>query len=172
MSVGALDLTVVVRLTLRPTLTPRSAPLNDDDFLAAFADARLGPAEFDHRGHLRAAWLLLRRHPLPEAIAHTCAGIRRLAAQLGAPDKYHHTVTEALVRLIAAADAAQPAPHFTDFLRQHPALVDDARAVLARHYSAERLADPAARGHWLAPDRLPLPVPPARTPTDETAASH
>jgi hypothetical protein len=154
---------VVVSLTLLRTMTSR----HDTDFLAAFLDARLGPADFDHRGHLRAAWLLLHRHPLPEAIAQTCTGIARLATRLGATDKYHHTVTEALVRLIAAADAAAPARDFAAFLARHPALVDDARGLLARHYSAERLADPAARVRWVAPDRLPLPAP---TAADEPPA--
>lgn len=131
--------------------------MSDDEFLAAFLDCSMPPAGFDHRGHVRAAWLLLRRHPLEEAVAQTCTGIERLAAHLGVPGKYHRTLSEALVRLMAAAGAARPGLAWDDFLHANPALMDDARGLLAQHYSAERLALPPARERFVAPDRLPLP---------------
>lgn len=129
----------------------------DERFLAAFLASDLPASAFDHQGHLRAAWLLLQRHPLPEAIERTCDGIARLAARLGAPGKYHRTLTEVLVRLMAEADAVAPARDFARFLHHHPALLQDARSLLARHYSPERLASEAARQRFIAPDRLPLP---------------
>ena len=169
----ALDLTTVVSLKLRgfativlpaamndrTLVTEATAPaLSDEDFLAAFLAARLGRADFDHRGHLRAAWLLLQRHPVADAVEAACAGIHRLAIALGATDKYHRTRTEALVRLMAHAGAAAHGPGFEAFLRSEPELVADARGLLARHYSPARLDAPEARERFLAPDRLPLPA--------------
>jgi hypothetical protein len=136
-------------------MDPRT--LSDDQFLAAFQDCSMPAAGFDHQGHVRAAWILLRRYPCDEAVARTCDGIARLASHLGAADKYHRTLSEALVRLIAAGDTATPATTFDDFLRANTPLMQDARALLARHYSPERLADPAAKMQFLPPDRLPLP---------------
>jgi hypothetical protein len=131
------------------------APLTDAQFLNAFERCELTGAQFDHVGHLRLACLLLQRHTRDAAVQAACSGIQRLATHLGAPQKFHRTLTEALVRLMAARGAAtMPWP---DFLRAHPALTGDARALLARHYSAERLADPLARQMFLNPDREPLP---------------
>jgi hypothetical protein len=132
--------------------------LTDDAFLAAFLDCSMPPAGFNHRGHIRVAWLLLRRLLLEAAVAQTCEGIARLAAHLGVPGKYHRTLSEALVRLMAQGGATDPARGWEDFLRANPRLLDDARGLLARHYSPERLALPEARTAFLPPDRLPLPA--------------
>lgn len=50
-------------------------------------------------------------------------------------------------------------------LQREPALRSDALALLARHYSPERLDREAARQHFVPPDRLPLPPCPAPEPT-------
>lgn len=130
--------------------------LSDGDFLAGFEACSLPPAAFDHRGHLRLAWIHLQASPLEEAVARVCAGIHRFAAHLGVPQKYNHTLTEALVRLMAQGGAADPAKGFAAFLAANPELVADAKGVLARHYSSERLESPAARAAFVAPDRAPL----------------
>lgn len=132
--------------------------MSDDQFLAAFLDCSMPPSGFDHRGHVRAAWLLLRRYPVDEAVHRTCDGIARLAAHLGVPGKYHRTLSEALVRLMAHGGAAAPGLSWEDFVQKNRLLMEDARAQLAQHYSEERLATPDAREHFVAPDRLPLPA--------------
>lgn len=148
-------------------MSPDTLTDTDLEFLDAFLSCRLDVAGFDHRGHLRIAWLLLQRHPLEVAVERTCDGIQRLAAHLGVPGKYHRTLSEALVRLMAAADAAAPASSFDAFLTNHPELLVDARAVLARHYSPARLTDPAARTTFLPPDLQPLPdIAPHAAPSD------
>jgi hypothetical protein len=77
-----------------------------------------------------------------EAVEQTCATIHAYAAYLGAAGKFHATVTAALVRLLHA---------------RGPAALADARAVLARHYSAGILDSAAARATFLPPDLEPLP---------------
>lgn len=137
---------------------PLPPALPDNTFLAAFLDSSLAPADFKHQGHLRAAWLLLHRLPLEQAVADTCDGIARLAARLGAPDKYHRTLTEALVRLMAAGGGADPARGWDAFLSANADLVRDARGVLAQYYRAETLDSAEARQRFLPPDRQPLPA--------------
>ena len=133
-------------------------PRPDSEFLSAFLDSSLPPTEFDHRGHLRAAWLLLQSRPLPQAAAEACDGIRRLATRLGVPQKYHCTLTQALVHLMAHAGASNPTLSFDEFLSANPALLHDARGLLARHYSTAAMASDEARERFIPPDLLPLPA--------------
>lgn len=134
------------------------AALTDDAFLNAFLTCQLPPGAFNHRTHLRVAWLHLRRFPLEEAIERTCAGIAQYAAHLGATDRYHRTLTEALIRLMAHAGASESSLSFADFLARTPSLTGDCRALIAQHYSRELLSRPEARYNFLAPDRHPLPI--------------
>ncbi|HEY0065085.1 MAG TPA: hypothetical protein VGC21_23405 [Telluria sp.] len=117
--------------------------MHDDEFLVRFENLTLAPAEFGHAGHMRLGWLNLQRHDRASAIARTCAGIRAYATHLGAPDKFHWTVTEALLRLMAAQGGRLPG---------------DARLLLARHYSPQLLASEDARRAFVGPDRAALPV--------------
>ena len=131
--------------------------LTDDAFLEAFLACRLPPGAFNHRNHLRVAWIHLQRFPLDEAIARTCAGIAQYAAHLGAPGQYHRTITEALIRLMAHAGASDPLRSFDEFLAHAPAFSGDCRALVAAYYSSDKLNRPEARLFFLSPDRLPLP---------------
>lgn len=129
---------------------------SDDEFLDAFLTCRVPGSAFDHRGHLKIAWILLQKHGLEVAVRETCEGIRRLAAHLGAPGKFHWTLTEALVRIMAARGAANRTQGFDAFLAANPDLVTDARGVVGRHYSAERLAGLDAKRGFIAPDLAPF----------------
>ncbi|MBX3604895.1 MAG: hypothetical protein KF788_06475 [Piscinibacter sp.] len=141
-------------------MTIVALPLDDETFLAAVTGCRLPASEFGHLQHLRLGWLRLRQAPPDAAIERTCADIARFAAHHGADGKFHRTVTEALLRLMAHGGAAEPALDWPGFLQRNPALRDDARGLLARHYSPTLLASPEARRRFLPPDLLPLPLPP------------
>lgn len=132
--------------------------LTDDAFLEAFLACRLPRGSFNHRNHLRIAWIHLCRFSIDEAVERTCAGIARYAAHLGATDRYHRTLTEALIRLMAHTEALDPSLSFAEFLARTPAVAGDCRALIAEHYSPELLSRPQARHTFLAPDRLPLPT--------------
>ncbi|MBS1190142.1 MAG: hypothetical protein H6R10_1934 [Rhodocyclaceae bacterium] len=134
-----------------------STSMSNDQFLAAFLDSSMPPAGFDHHGHVRAAWLLLQRQPLEDAVTDTCDAIDRLATRLGVPEKYNRTLSEALVRLMAHGGGADPALSWEDFLAASADLMNDARGVLARYYSDTLLNSQTARERFLPPDRLPLP---------------
>jgi hypothetical protein len=132
--------------------------LSDRDFLAGFEACALPPAAFDHRGHLRITWIHLQGLPLEEAVGRVCRGIERFAAHLGVPQKYNETLTAALVRLMARGGGADRSLSFPAFLAANPELVDDAKALLARHYSPALLESAEARHGFVPPDREPLPA--------------
>lgn len=116
--------------------------MTDDEFFARLGDCSLPASQFNHLGHMRLAAICLRRYAPDEAISRACAMIGAYAASLGAAGKFHWTVTEALMRLMRAGGG----------------LEGDARALLARHYSAPLLASEQARSRFVAPDLAPLPA--------------
>ena len=75
--------------------------MTDQEFTDAFAASRLDPVGFDHRAHLRAAFLLLRSMPFLEACIAMRDGLQALAGKIGKPDLYHETVTVAFMALVA-----------------------------------------------------------------------
>lgn len=131
--------------------------MTDDEFFDRFFDRSLAPALFDHQGHVRLGWICLQRYPAPLAIEAACNGIARYATHLGAADKFHRTVTEALMRMLVQCGAADRSQGWDAFVQRSAPVLADARAQLARHYSAQLLASDAARRAFVAPDLLPLP---------------
>lgn len=131
--------------------------LNDDDFVQAFEDLTLQAGDFNHRGHLRIAWLYLQRWPLKSAIDKTSTGIAAFANSLGAKNKFHCTLTQATVVIMAERVNQKKQHLFEDFLVDNPDLVDDLSALLAKHYSYCVLYSQRAKTGFIAPDRQPLP---------------
>lgn len=113
--------------------------------------------EFTHRNHLRAAWLYLAQAPLPEAAMKCSLSIQRYANSINAPEKFHLTLTLALMHIIAAERASKPADDWESFLAQCPHLLADAKQIVSRHYSDEIMNSEKARKTFVPPDREPLP---------------
>lgn len=107
---------------------------------------------FGHREHINLAWLAVRRYGMPDAADKVCAWLRQLAAYEHAPQKYHHTMSRAWVRLVAHHTTNDP---FDQLITDHPALLD--KRLLSHHYSSRLLASAAARSRWAEPDIAPLP---------------
>ena len=68
--------------------------MNDQEFLRAFHESPLSADDFRHRGHLRLAWLVLRRHGLEEALQLLSLGIRQYAISKEAGGTYNETLTQ------------------------------------------------------------------------------
>jgi hypothetical protein len=128
-----------------------------DRELAAILAAITGPTgEFRHRQHVNLAFLAVRRYGMPEATGKVCTWIRQLARYESVPQKYHHTVSQAWVELVAHHVAADPeCADFDVFAGRNPALLD--KRLLSRHYRSSTLAAKPARGGWVEPDLLPFP---------------
>ncbi len=133
--------------------------MNPDDrqFVNALESCTLAPELFDHRGHLRLAWLYLSEYSLEQAIARVCRSINAYASSLGATDKFHHTLTEAMTRIIHARMARTEAEDFDAFVQANNDLLTQAACVLGQHYSKAGLNNAPARRRFVAPDLAPLP---------------
>jgi len=145
--------------SLSPVLSPSCSPslaLSDTDFQTSFESCTLPAEAFDHIGHLRIGWLYARAWPLNAAIQHTCNGIQALASHLGAPDKFHYTLTEAFVRLIAQRIDRAPVQSFSAFLQNNTDLLSNALPLIHQHYSAQLLASPEAKHGSVQPDILAI----------------
>ena len=127
--------------------------MSDAEFLAAFEDCSLDNHLLRHREHVRLTWLYLQQWGEPETRVRLPGGIRKYAAAQGASEKYHHTVTLAWIRLIAAA--ARSCPTLEATLSQHPELLD--KNWLHGFYSEAVLSSVQARRAWVEPDLAPLP---------------
>jgi hypothetical protein len=133
-----------------------TAHLSDEEFLREFESCRLPGENFHHADHLRVSWIYLRRFDEPAAQERMAQAIQRFSTHQGSPGKFHVTMTQAWMRLVAAAWRATPAiTRFEEFAAAHPRLLDP--QALAKHYSADLLGSASARIAWVEPDLAPLP---------------
>ena len=128
--------------------------LDDDAFMARFADGTLASDDFHHRDHVRMAWLHIRRWPLAEAIARFDVDLRRFAEAKGAPKLYHATITWAYVVLVHERAQDRPADDWGAFAAAHPDLLSWRPSVLDRYYEEATLRSDRARRVFVMPDRL------------------
>ena len=136
--------------------TSGASAWSEEDFLRAFEELSFPAKLFHHREHLHVAWLYLKSGDASRAAERMSEGIRRFANHHGATQKYHHTLTLAWMRLMAAAFVETPEGiTFEQFLAAHPQLKD--ANLLAKYYSKEFLQSAAAREAWVEPDLQPLP---------------
>lgn len=126
--------------------------LSDEDFLKQFENKSLDHKYFDHIGHIRIAWMYLSVYPLNESIKRTCSGIKGYAESLGAKDKFHLTITTALVHVIFNRISKTNNVGWDDFLKENNDLVDDALSVLYQHFSKNMLFSDAAKQQTIPPD--------------------
>ena len=110
-------------------------------------------SQFGHREHLELAYTAVRRFGMPDAVDHVSTHLRQLSEYAGKPQKYHHTVSQAWVELVARH--VDDAPTFDGVLERNPALMD--KRLLMRHYRSTTLASPSARRGWCPPDLQPFP---------------
>ena len=124
-----------------------------DPLVTAFESATVAPAEFRHRQHLYVAWCYLRALPLEDALARYVHHLRRLTHVLGAPEKFHATVTWAYVLLLHDAMERSPGASFDDLLAANPGLLDHQKGALYAHYDRAELEAKEARRRFVLPRR-------------------
>src|SRR5689334_15522626 len=126
--------------------------MTDVEFARAFERGEVTPAEFDHRAHVRLAWVYLRESSSIEAATDRMReAIRRFAAAANASHKYHETITVLWMRLLAEASARVALPcELEALLARCPELAD--KNLPLTYYSRERLFSDAARTAWIPPE--------------------
>lgn len=128
--------------------------LSDEDLLTQFEVKTLPPDELNHVSHLRIAWLYLKKFDLGTAIEKTGTGTREYAENLGVYDKYHQTVTEAIVRIMDNRMKKSQSGNFEAFLQGNDDLVSDLKSVIRHYYSEEILESNNARFNFVPPDKM------------------
>jgi hypothetical protein len=123
--------------------------MTDTDFVQSFETCTLRADLFDHREHVRLAWLYLREQPLLEALPRFITSLKRYAGSLGASGKYHETITYAFMFLIHERMQREAADTFDDFADANGDLLGP---ILQRYYRAETLASELARSTFVLPD--------------------
>lgn len=118
--------------------------MTDDAFLDALEDTTLPERSFQHRDHLRAGYLYLRRDGFFAGMGAMATALRRYAAAHGKPDRYHETLTVAYLTLInERLRLGGDAGGFDAFIARNPDLA--APDLLERFYRHETLSSQRAR---------------------------
>jgi len=132
--------------------------MDDRRLIREFLDHSLEPDGFNHEAHVRVAWLLLEQFPFEQALQKFEAGVVDLASRAGVPEKYHATITRALMQLIAADLYGGALLCWQDYRDSGPAVLIDAKSALLHYYSAGLIFNEPARLKWCEPDLRPLPL--------------
>jgi len=130
---------------------------NDAAFLRAFEACETAPSQFNHRAHVRLAYIYHCDWPIDEAYRRMRRSLLAYLRQIGAGEsKYHETTTRAWLLAVAQFMAATPACRSAArFIECNPALLDT--RIMLSHYSRDLLFSEAARSRFVEPDRQPIP---------------
>jgi len=129
--------------------------MDDEVFIHEFESCKLPAVRFHHREHIRITWLYLHRHGAIEALVKVSDGIKRFAASVGKPDRYHETITWAYVFLVRERiEHGPPSQSWEEFCLANADLLDWKDSVLKKYYREETLASPIAKRAFVFPDRI------------------
>lgn len=141
-------------------LEERNHLLDDETFLSRFEDRSLPFEEWNHRAHVKVAYLYLTRLAFGEALARVRSGIQAYNEAhdvLDGPlEGYHETLTQAWLTLVAVTIRVYGAGTSADaFFDDHPQLGQPKNLRL--FYSRERITSPRAKWEFVEPDLTALP---------------
>ena len=137
-------------------MTHRVSP-DDRLFVTRLEDSTLAPSEFDHRAHVRAAYVYLAEFDPEAATARMRSALLTFLQHHGIPaSKYHATMTKAWILAVRHFMALTPDAESADaFIAANPQLLDS--RIMLSHYSASLLFSPEARAEFVEPDQSPIP---------------
>lgn len=130
--------------------------LGDEAFIAQFEQQILPKEHFNHIGHLRLAYLYLQRFGLEQALDKISNGISAYADSLGVKDKFHVTITYAVVNLIYVRQAETPTDSWQLFIEVNDDMVKNCMGVLDAYFSVDVLMSEKARNQRMEPDKKPF----------------
>lgn len=128
--------------------------MTNQELIERFESLTLQPEAFPHREHVRLAWIYLRENTALTALSKFCDGLKRFAASVGKPDRYHETVTWAYLLLIHERMAkSETADSWEEFAETNKDLLDWGSNILKHHYRDETLQSELAKRVFLFPDK-------------------
>lgn len=131
--------------------------LEDRDFRRQFEAGSIRPADFDHRAHLRLAYVyLVGRDPETACQSMRTALLDFLDAHSIDPGKYHETMTRAWILAVHHfMQGTSRAASADDFIDQNRRMLDS--TIMLTHYSRALLFSDNARETFIEPDLDPIP---------------
>jgi hypothetical protein len=131
----------------------------DQAFRESVESGELLPGQFDHRAHLRLAYVYLAENGPERACERMRDTLHGFLARHGVdPGKYHETLTRAWILAVRHFMSNTADTSCADaFIDANPDLLDT--RIMLTHYSAQRLFSDAARECFIEPDLQPMPLP-------------
>jgi hypothetical protein len=129
----------------------------DRRFRTEFDGREFPPADFDHRAHVRLAYVYLVEHDADAAHELMRSSLLRFLASVGVDSsKYHETMTRAWILAVQHFMTLTPRCTSSDaFMAKNPQVLDS--TVMMKHYSAEVLFSDEARATFVEPNLKPIP---------------
>ena len=128
--------------------------MNDQEFLLQFSNCTLPPELFDHKAHLRLAWLQIKQYGIERAVENCCEHISGFASFHGEHQKFNKTITNASV--YAVYHFMEDEHTFEEFIEKNPQLLSDLKALINSHYSYDIFAVENTRKLFIEPDVQPF----------------
>jgi hypothetical protein len=130
---------------------------DDRAFRQAFETCGIAAEQFDHRAHVRLAYIYLCDQEVEEAFSSMKQSLLGFLRHLGIGEaRYHETITRSWVMAVAHFMALSPACRSAAAFIDHNPVLLDTRIMLS-HYSAEVLFSATARAEFVAPDIQRIP---------------
>ena len=135
-----------------------AASVDDTLFRDAFANGTVTLAQFDHRAHVRLAYVLLVTEDVDAATVAMRSALLAFMRHHGVdPAKYHETITRAWILAVRHfMDRTGHSASADEFIEANPILLDS--KIMLTHYSAELLFSPEARTRFVEPDLQRIPT--------------
>ncbi|HEX6133157.1 MAG TPA: hypothetical protein VFZ24_04200 [Longimicrobiales bacterium] len=129
----------------------------DRQFAQDLAAGAVAPAAFDHRAHVRLAYIYLVGNDADAAASVMRDTLLRFLKHNDVDSsRYHETITRAWILAVRHfMEITPPCASADEFIDRNPILLD--RNIMLSHYSAELLFSPDARAAWVAPDLDQIP---------------
>ena len=132
---------------------------SDEDrrFRDGFESGGIAPAGFDHRAHVRLAYVYLVENDVEAATGRMRDALHGFLRRNGIPEsKYHETMTRAWILAVRHFMARTPPVASADaFIGTNPVLLD--AKIMLTHYSAGRLFSDEGRAGFVDPDLQDIP---------------
>jgi len=106
---------------------------------------------FGHHEHVRVIWEFIHAYGTLEAVRRFEAGLKRITAAAGHPEKYHATITHAFAFLAGERIAEQGPLSWEQFKDANVDLFDWPNSALLRMYPNDALHTPVARQTFIMP---------------------
>lgn len=131
--------------------------VEDQNFRREFEACTFPPAEFNHRAHLRLAYVYLSEHEIDPAHQLMRRALLSFLEYHGIDvSKYHATMTRAWIMAVRHFMEITPrAESFDDFIEKNPRMLD--AKIMMTHYSAEVLFSEEARAKFVEPNLDAIP---------------